>query len=400
MTARAERGQRFWVRPLLAAVVAVPLAAMVLRVNLPMALAGGPGSDRIAALFPHSPSANREAAALARDQGKPELMAAHAKAALALAPIDQRSVSLLAATSGAERQRALLGQAAALGWRDQLTQLLLMQAAAAGGDPALFAQRLDASARQAVAVADFAPFIDTQIARPAFRAAVAARLALNPVWRPFYIGAPVKPDAIAARLALLDALAAHKAPPNREEVRNLVLQLRAANEFGAAQRVWRSFAAAPRAWSGVLYDGGFRQVGAAAEAIAYEWNVPDGASGYAGLETADGVAVLHAHQSSGGAQAVLVQVLTAGPGNYRLTGRTAPGTPALSRSGFSWTLQCTRGAGLAASARPIEAPDGRFAISWSIPAGCDEPVLTLGGTSADGEADLRLLGVRMDKVAG
>ncbi len=147
------------------------------------------------------------------------------RASLARAPIDQSALTMLA-IGEPQHTAAGMNQAAALGWRDVTTQRWLAEAA--GNDATLFALRYDAYARQTDEGERAGELLDQRLGDPRVRAAIAARLALNPGWRGTYLGSLSRPDPalVRARMALLDDLRRTAAPASAQELTQFAAKLR------------------------------------------------------------------------------------------------------------------------------------------------------------------------------
>ena len=166
------------------------------------------------------------------------------RATLERTPLNQSALTLLA-IGDPSRTATLMNQSAGLGWRDVATQRWLAEAA--GDDANLFALRFDAYARQIDDVEPAAVLLDTRIKDPKVRAAIVARLALNPGWRGSYLASLSRPDPalVQARFAMQQEMRRAATPMTAQEVGLFAARLRHFGLDDAARVVEREGASAP-----------------------------------------------------------------------------------------------------------------------------------------------------------
>jgi len=324
------------------------------------------------------------------------LAAAHR--ALLMSPIQTRAIRVAGMAElalGHEDAGLRAMNAAALGgWRDNATQLWVMQMALYGGDNDSAMQRADALVRRdTVRDQVFAAFraMDRDAA---FRRSLIVRLGDQPDWRglmflDFRRSAPAELPGVMALIGEID----HSAQPVSDlEVFPLVERLLELGQVGPAYALWH--ARAPRVGmqpGNMVYDGGFA-VALAHRGVAsvprFEWVVDPDASGLATIEPAsDGRGALLRVRSDGGAAATLAsQALDLAPGRYVLTMDIAA-NGAHDLSGFAVAVRCP-GAGAALTSndpelRPLGGDRLRLAVAMDVPAACARQDLVIrarGGT--------------------
>lgn len=336
-------------------------AIAIVRTNGGLALAEAGRTAEALALSPHSAVAHRLAAIEALQRGQSQSARTHALAALAEAPLDQTSATIVAITSPPAQSLAMGNLSAALGWRDAPTQLLLAQGAAVEGKWDLFAQRIDAYARLQPDMRESGPVLDRAMAEGPARAALARRLALAPPWRDAYfltLDAGVA-DAAINRVALVRQIVAAGGRLRSDEVRETVRRLLDADAPREAMSVWRAYAPSPT----LLIDEAFERVGAEASSVAFEWAVPEGARGFSVREeTPEGRPALHLEHDGTGSGPMLAQTLVLPPGRYALEVTDAAAPPP---DGFGWQLRCGNDDLLG-----VDPVIRATRMAFTVPAGC------------------------------
>lgn len=276
--------------------------------------------------------------------GDVDRAAVQARAAFAIAPINAPALRTLgfAAEAGEEHRSAyaLLATAGALGWRDVLTQLWLMQQALDSGEPNAAMERADALLRQGILSSEIFAELRRLGRSRAVNAALAARLAGGPWWRhPFLADVErTDPSQFGVVEALLLRLMATSAPPTIEETRPFLRRLAKAHDYARARRIWLRIQ--PDA---LVYDSGFEASG---KTLAYggpfEWQAPK----RAGVELNIGEPSGSSHGkalrlvSDGSARGIaLRQTLLLKPGAYRLEFAIRAEQPDVPSS-LKWQLWC------------------------------------------------------------
>lgn len=323
---------------------------------------------------------------------------AEAHRALHLSPIQTRAIRVAGMAElalGREDAGLRAMNAAALGgWRDNATQLWVMQMALYGGDYDSAMQRADALVRRAT-VPDqvFAAF--RAMDRDAdFRRSLIARLADQPDWRGLMFldlrrSAPAELPGVIALIGEIDRTSR---PVSDLEIFPLVERLLELGQVGPAYALWH--ARAPRAGMqprNLVYDGGFA-VALARRGVAsvprFEWAIDPDASGLVTVEPAgDGRNAILRARSDGGAAAILAsQAMALAPGRYVLSMDVAA-NGARDFSGFAVALRCA-GAGAALTPddpdlRQVAGDRLRLAAAIAVPNGCvrqDLLIRARGGT--------------------
>jgi tetratricopeptide (TPR) repeat protein len=279
-----------------------------------------------------------------------------------------------------DRQRAqrLYAIAVRRNPRDARARLQLVDAALARDDAAAALRDLDAAMRVAPGVAEpvLRRLLDA-LGQPAFRAALAARLATDPPWRERLPALLQTVDPVATQ-ALLAELAARPLPPAELALRMALLE--AQGHAQEARAAWS--AALPnqlRRYDGRLFDGGFETAEGPAP---YGWKLPSAPEALVGLDTT--------HVAQGrSALAVLVQGravvlpdvsqrLVLAPGRYLLVLRADSALTGAGRS-FAWVLSCNAPeVELARVALPRQTRGWqRFSTAFAVPSPCATQTLRL-----------------------
>jgi hypothetical protein len=318
--------------------------------------------------------------------------------ALRLSPIQTRAIRVAGMAElalGHEEAGLRAMNAAALGgWRDNATQLWVMQMALYGGDEDSAMQRADALIRRAT-IPDrvFAAF-RAMAGDGAFRRSLVARLDDQPDWRGlmFLDLRRSAPAELPGVIALIDEIDRTPRPVSDLEVFPLVERLLELGQIGPAYDLWH--ARAPRAGlqpGNLAYDGGFA-VALAHRGVTsvprFEWVVDPDASGLATVEpTPDGTgAVLRARSDAGATATLASEALALAPGRYALTMDIAAGGER-DLAGFAVAVRCPgRGEALTPDdpdLRPLGSDRLRLVTAIAVPAGCarqDLAIRARGGT--------------------
>ena len=330
----------------------------------------------------------------AGDHEGAKVMARHA---LAISPISAAALRNLILAERTlrhgETAEASLSEAAALGWRDGPTQLLLADAYLKSQDYEDAAKRIDAIMRTNPKSEPLRSMLDRLIVDRSFSAAVARRLALNPVWRYPYLSytANVPLAAMEARGALLEDLARMNGPLERREIVPVVGALAKLGNAAGSRSIWF---AAQRLPEQPLYDPRFVMLGSTTM-VPFEWTKLRVLG--AGLEAGDsetpsagGMRV----STEGSASGVLLrQQLALAPGSHRLN--YAPRLAPALLGTFGWSVRCAKSGGyLSNSLTASLGPPYRF----DVPSGCPVQLVELrvaGNSAAAGErANFTQLDVR------
>jgi tetratricopeptide (TPR) repeat protein len=258
---------------------------------------------------------------------------ATARAALRISPLQTRAARVIGMAElalGRDDSGVDAMNAAALGgWRDNPTQLWIMQMALYGGDYDTAMRRADALIRRDM-IPDrvFAAF-RAMDANLAFRQSLIKRLDDQPDWRGLMFldfrraGQP----EIPAIVDLIADLGATSRPATDLELFALVERLLELGDIAQAHRIWREKAPA-RGWSGdnQLYDGSFA-VAKTREGIRsiprFEWSIDPDATGLASVSAAPNGqgAVLRVSSDAGETATLAAQALALEPGRYAFSAR-------------------------------------------------------------------------------
>lgn len=363
----------------------------------------GAGSPSLAAtIAPDADRLSRQAQQLffARDYAA---AIAVARRALALSPLQVRAARVLSQSELAlgheDAGLAAMDVAGQGGWRDNVTQLWILQAALGGGDYAEALQRADALIRREALTDQLFADLRPWFAEPAFRAALVTRLADGPDWRGqlFLDWRKAAPGEIAGIVQLVADIDRSAAPVTDLELFPLVERLLELGAAAPAHALW--LARAPRAgWmpGNRVYDGRFavaRTRDYGERAPRFEWWVDPDQTSLADVEPApDGRGgSLRIASNAGDPVALARQTLVLAPGRYRLLARIAARTER-DVAGLDFALRCyPQDADLPLEARRI-AQAGidqlRYQSAATVPAGCirqDLIVRIAGGEPVGGD---------------
>jgi hypothetical protein len=378
-------------------------AAWLVAANGVAAQLVGAGSPSLAAtIAPDADRLSRHAQALFFERDYAAAAAA-ARRALALSPLQVRAARVLGQSELAlgheEAGLAAMEVAGQGGWRDNVTQLWIMQAALGGGDYDEALQRADALIRRAALTdrlfADLRPWF----AEPAFRAALVKRLGDGPDWRAqlFLDWRKAAPGEVPGIVQLIADIDRSAAPVTDLELFPLTERLLELGAIGPAHALW--LARAPRAgWApgNLVYDGRFavarsRQYGE--RPPRFEWWVDPAQTSLASVDVAaDGRGgSLRIASNAGDPVELARETLMLAPGRYRLLARIAAQT-GRDVAGLDFALRCyPRDADLPLEDRRVaQAGIGqlRYQGAATVAAGCvrqDLIVRIAGGEPVGGD---------------
>lgn len=273
-----------------------------------------------------------------------------ARSALWLDPLNQNALNLAYVNAVRRnedparlaRYRTLLG---ALGWRSTPAQQNLLVAAAESGDFTQVMDRVDGLLRRNKFVREVDPFIAAVESDPRTRAALVAKLRLDPPWREMLLlrGGELRgAERLADRAATMNAILDRGARLSRVEVAPFLAAAASGGDPFGAHRLW-SRTLRQRTTGGLLYDGGFK---VAAEQgvrpplpVPFEWSFGNG-DGFTTQVGSEGG--LFIRWSGRGLPVLLSQPvrLPAGAGGYRLHVETdRPSLPVIAGK-LSIALSC------------------------------------------------------------
>jgi hypothetical protein len=293
----------------------------------PATAAGVPGAFAVQAVIQqsrHELSAGNYAAA-----------AALAERAVQLAPVEPASTALLGASrlsqgdaAGADRAFRIAGQ---FGWRMPLTQIYWMDQALAAGDWRVAALRLDALLRQDPTLVGERALMAPLEATPAGRTALVERLQAQPGWLSDYANSvyDLAPDASLPRAEVFNQLARAGRQLGCSGAGPLTRNLIGQGLTGPAYAFW--LAQCPEHGSGLVADPTFAKLQVHQSDSPFEWTIVGDSDVSVNLEpdAAGGASHLVIASSASFARKVMVQMVMAAPGTYRLSwrARTAQGEP-------------------------------------------------------------------------
>lgn len=266
--------------------------------------------------------------------GQHEAALADGTAAVLSAPVDPISPALLGSARlglndpiGAQQAFLVAGR---MGWRVPLTQIYWMQRAIGLRNWPVAGMRADALLRQHPWMLANAPLLAPLEGAPQGREAIAQRLASAPPWLyPFASDVDQIPvETVAERMAVLQILAARGVRVGCDRVALPVNRLAQAGRFAEAQSLWRSHCEA--ASGGLLADPDLRNLRLDGARSLFEWDLVGSSEvGLAIVPAAGGGQTVQAHNGGAFPRLLLRQMLTAPPGNYRLSwqARTASSSP-------------------------------------------------------------------------
>ncbi|MCB2088092.1 MAG: hypothetical protein R3E18_11285 [Sphingomonadaceae bacterium] len=326
----------------------------------------------------------QQAAALAGLQEKsPSLAVMFARRAVQAMPYEQFGLTIASTGAEKERQVAALNLSAALGWRDYMTNVRLVEAALAEGQPVIAAQRIDALGRtQDANIAG--PYADRLLAMDGGAEALAARAALRgPLdwWNRYFRMAPENPELMALRANLVRKLDPEDGAWLREAVSDMGQGFAAAGAPEKGQALWRDTLTSPADFSGLLYDGDFTRLHMEGPVLGGEWRL-DGA----GAPLEGGGFALELPGGARGQQLGQYVLLEPGLLTLDVKGEAESG----SARGLQWQVRCEgKGRLQMEPVGAVEGPFGRWTVS--IPEGCSTGFLTLVAGAGSGPGDARIL---------
>ena len=292
---------------------------------------------------PWSTRANEGASTRALLEGRPEVALRHAYAAVRLSPINAgavRSIGLIEDMRGDPALATqLMSNAAALGWRDPVVQLWIVDRALRTGEAATAVQRAEGLFQQGL----FPPVALALLLRApnqeASLNALAASLGRQPRWRGRFMDAAAQAEArdLPALEKLFNKIAANPGGLTPNDSEDLIDRLVDSGEFPRAQRIW----AMTR--RGQLVVNGDFEAGASGTGATFtpdHWSVRRGLTNgpKVGPAPAGGRGSALQISSSNASQPILTQSLLLTPGAYALSVRSyARNATSLS---LSWQIRC------------------------------------------------------------
>lgn len=321
--------------------------------------------------------------------------AARARQALSIAPVDQRAAGVLGVAADAAGRHdaafAIMAAAGALGWRDDMTQIWLLNKSIAAGDARVVMERADALLRRNVMRTELFDLLRKLVVAPAFNAEFAGRLTQVPDWRAGYLAEAGKasPDQLPGFESLLLRLASTSAPPDVAEARSLLARLAGSGEYRRAHALWVRLGG-----SDLVYDGGFEKSdqGLPSSTGPFEWRASKLIGVTASIQRPDrpgkGLA-LHIASDGLAAGSILAQSLMLAPARYRLTA-SAMASGADASVSAAWRITCL-GSKVDVLAPTAQIPAGtngwrNSTYLFEVPGGCHVQQLELRLAGPQGHA--------------
>lgn len=286
---------------------------------------------------PWSTEANEQAATEALLQGRPQEAFGYANAAVKLSPISAPAIRTIAFVQPTGAGNRLMDLAAALGWRDPLTQLWAIDAAKRSGESHKAMERADAVFQQH----QFQPGILALIQQPMsadLLAHIVRTLGHGPEWRSQFLqaGSELPATALGGFEQIVIALGKTDDPPTILEAGPLVDRLVQIGKLDDARAVW---AAIHR--DSLLLNGDFERIDTGrGPNVPADWSIREEdiqAVDVGRPEGGDSTRALRLYDTRGTAP-IISQRLMLAPGSYVLSFR-ANERPAAG-SVLRWEIRC------------------------------------------------------------
>lgn len=319
-----------------------------------------------------------------------------ARKALARDPTNVTAVTMIGFVAALEAKpdqaRRLFDQAQRLSRRDLRTQIWFIEDAVGRGDVTSALRQYDTALRTSrVGREMLFPVLSTAIGEPQVRAAAAAVLRGRPPWADafLYHAATLGPDPAA----LSDLVDRARHPLSPETHAELIRRLVVAERFDLA---WGRYAAKrPGASRAAVRAGDFRQ--GQAVVTQFDWNAAaeSGLSATLPDERASGLDV-QATPGAGGLAVSQLQLLD--PGRYRFIGRMRGLAGTVGEKPY-WALSCVTGSKAQLGRVALTASDERaadFGGAFVVPAGCPAQSLQLIVPATD---DIGGIALTVERVA-
>jgi hypothetical protein len=255
--------------------------------------------------------------------------------------------------------------AAALGWRDVLTQLWTIDAAKRSGETQKAVERADSLFQQHFFQPALLALLQDPI-NPELTSGFVADLAKNPPWRTDLLrsGADLPQPSLDRFEQLLVQLGNTNAPPTTHEAGSLVDRLAQTGRIDDARRIWSAMHG-----SALVLNGDFEAVETAADSyVPSGWNISDEDAAAIDIgkpEAGDNSRALRLYgtRDPGG---IISQRLMLTPGAYVLAFRAYENPP--SGSLVRWELRCsTSGTATSADANLSSAAWQQFRLDLTVP---------------------------------
>jgi hypothetical protein len=230
--------------------------------------------DAASRIAPWSTRANEAQSTIDLAQNHPDQAWAHAKRAIRLSPISApavRNLALVRMLEQAKDSDKLMQVAAALGWRDPLTQLWAIGAAQRSGEPGKAVQRAEALFRQHSFVLPALQLLLQGSDQKQISALLARRLAQRPDWRPEVLAAAgqLSTDQLQQFGTVIALVSRSGARVTSDELKPVLQNLVSDQRAAEAQRLWAQLNPA------LIANGDFTEVKEAdGVLLPVGWDIP------------------------------------------------------------------------------------------------------------------------------
>lgn len=165
---------------------------------------------------------------------------------LAKEPLNQRALHILYQADSAAKREKYIPLLDRLGWRDDGTQIALIQAATQKNDYSSVARHADALLRRNRRMGEGFELMHALASEPAARAALVSRLALEPNWRSDFFRSyrPLNASDVAAQGLLIRALLRRNTPVHYSELVHSVNRSVDAGYTDQSFELWQAYYAA------------------------------------------------------------------------------------------------------------------------------------------------------------
>lgn len=351
---------------------------------------GNLGAKSAVALAPWDSELQRRAAIVALGQGDEATARRLARRSIQAMPFNQSSLTIAAMKETGARAVAATNVAAGLGWRDPMTNAMLVAAALNEGAPDIAAQRIDAIGRISQDSVRTGAMADRLLTMPGGAEALADRAAhhLGRGWIPGWLGTPpATPKIGVARMAFLRLLESDDGAWNRQVIAQAMMGFTKAGDPLAAFAAWREGLARADLFSGAIYDPRFTALTEEAP-IGGEW-IRTGEQ-LVSTDPAPGGGLRLAALAGGSGQ-VVSQMVRLGAGPHELV-TDMSGDERLLQA-LRWEVQCAGAGKLPVTQGLTRSADGwRGSVAFNVPPGCGVAYVALvvaAPVAIDSSATLR-----------
>lgn len=329
---------------------------------------GNLGAKSAVALAPWDSELQRRAAIIALGQGDEATARQLARRSIQAMPFNQSSLTIAAMKATGARAVAATNVAAGLGWRDPMTNAMLVAAALNEGAPDIAAQRIDAIGRISQDSVRTGAMADRLLTMPGGAEALAGRAArhLGHGWIPGWLGTPpATPQIGAARVAFLRLLESDDGAWNRQVIGQAMTGFTKAGDPLKAFAAWREALARADLFAGAIYDPRFTALTEEAP-IGGEWIRTGEQLVSTDAAPGGGLRVVALAGASG---QVVSQMVRLGVGGHELVTDLAGDERLL--QALRWQVQCSGAGKLPVTHSLTRTADGwHDSVVFDVPAGC------------------------------